>query len=315
MVSRYLCHNIFLRCSLIIPADILVLDKIDSGMLNLSKQIIGAEKFLMESVLVLKPMAREKDINLNLIIHDSIRSHPFIEVDVFKMRQVLRNVISNSIKFTPTGGMVEIRLGVYPSPLAVSAVVPDVLRFEIVDSGVGMDDESKNKIFDSVFQFRPEILQGGGGSGLGLYISKRIVAAHNGSIAMLSEGSNRGCIFTIEIPSIDDPIDLNLEGALPESRAPANNIGLIQSRVRMNQTQVHPLPQTVELTTSSKRHAESFESALNKNVQIAFAKPGLSKILRFLVTDDSMACRKMQVWYLLPLVFTFRSIIYLACAG
>lgn len=73
------------------------------------------------------------------------------------------------------------------------------LRIAVVDTGCGISDENQVRLFKEIVQFTPEVLQAGGGSGLGLYISSNIIQMHSGTIEVQSEGADRGSTFVIEI--------------------------------------------------------------------------------------------------------------------
>ena len=79
-------------------------------------------------------------------------------------------------------------------------IINGMLVIEIQDSGVGMTSENQSVLFNEFFQFNPEKLQAGGGSGLGLWISKSIVDMHGGRINLYSEGEGKGSTFRLEIP-------------------------------------------------------------------------------------------------------------------
>jgi CheY-like chemotaxis protein len=74
------------------------------------------------------------------------------------------------------------------------------LRITVTDNGAGISPEDQKRLFTEIVQFRPEVLQGGGGSGLGLLITKGIVDLHGGRISVHSEGEGKGTTFTVEIP-------------------------------------------------------------------------------------------------------------------
>ena len=159
--------------------------------------------------------------------------------------QVIRNVLSNAVKFSYTGGTVEVVLSVRDDEknfrreermaranhFMMSSFLnssryqihPDsslnnsgnktgkFVRIDVKDSGYGISADNVKKLFTEVIQFEAKAQQGGGGSGLGLWISKRIVDLHEGFIGVSSEGVGQGCTFTIEIPLVDAPpsIDTN----------------------------------------------------------------------------------------------------------
>ena len=86
------------------------------------------------------------------------------------------------------------------SPLLITTDVKDVLRIEVRDSGYGIAPENQHKVFNEIVQFHANTQQGGGGSGLGLWISKKIVELHGGRVGLVSEGEGRGCTFFCELP-------------------------------------------------------------------------------------------------------------------
>ena len=75
-----------------------------------------------------------------------------------------------------------------------------MLVIDFQDSGVGISAENQKRLFEEVVQFNPEKLQGGGGSGLGMCISKSIVDMHGGRVSVHSEGEGHGSTFRLEIP-------------------------------------------------------------------------------------------------------------------
>jgi two-component system sensor histidine kinase EvgS len=108
--------------------------------------------------------ARGKNIELSVLDNqDEVDNGLTMELDPGKVAQVLRNYISNAIKFTPEGGVVRV--------IAFERRVADVssVVVQVVDSGVGMTPVQLGKIFNEIVQFNANSLQGGGGSGLGLW--------------------------------------------------------------------------------------------------------------------------------------------------
>ena len=106
------------------------------------------------------------------------------------MAQVLRNILSNALKFTPKGGSIVIKIECTEGNLVVS----------VSDSGFGISPDNQGRLFNEVIQFHAKAHQAGGGSGLGLWISKKIVDMHGGSISVFSEGEGHGSTFTFTLP-------------------------------------------------------------------------------------------------------------------
>lgn len=117
-----------------------------------------------------------------------------IEVDKFRIDQVLRNFFSNAIKFSKPGDKIILRTSF------VTNTSESLLRVEVIDFGAGITPENHSKIFKEFSQIDQNELQEGGGSGLGLWICQKVIQLHGGKIGFISEGRNKGCCFYFEIP-------------------------------------------------------------------------------------------------------------------
>lgn len=116
-----------------------------------------------------------------------------VEADPDRMVQVLYNLISNALKFTPAGGII-----------AVSTVRDDGnVRIDVTDSGVGLTEDQIDMLFQPFSQAHDPKDFSATGTGLGLYISRGIVEAHGGSIKCSSDGHNKGSTFTVTLPESD----------------------------------------------------------------------------------------------------------------
>jgi hypothetical protein len=107
---------------------------------------------------------------------------------------VLRNLVSNAIKFTPEDGIVTVSATIEAGQFKVT----------VKDSGVGISAENQLRLFGEGVQFHAKAHQGGGGSGLGLWISKKIVELHRGTIGGCSEGMDLGSTFHFKIPLLEE---------------------------------------------------------------------------------------------------------------
>ena len=112
-----------------------------------------------------------------------------IRCDENKLRQVLVNLVDNAIKYSPGGGRVEIRLRRETSHCLI----------EVVDDGLGIPADERNRIFEKFYRLDPQQTKGVGGSGLGLYICRELVERMNGQLTVASE-PGRGSTFTVELP-------------------------------------------------------------------------------------------------------------------
>ncbi|MHB8633913.1 MAG: sensor histidine kinase [Thermoplasmatota archaeon] len=114
-----------------------------------------------------------------------------VDLDVTRMEQVLYNLLSNARKFTPPGGTITLR----------AALVGRRVRVEVQDSGRGLDDEEKGRLFQMFSQVHSPPETDERGTGLGLFICKGIMERHGGRIWVDSAGHGRGSTFCVEIPA------------------------------------------------------------------------------------------------------------------
>jgi histidine kinase len=106
------------------------------------------------------------------------------------MTQVMLNLLGNALQYTPSGGEVTITTKTDASQLAIA----------VQDNGIGISAESLPHIFERFYRVDKSRSRAGGGSGIGLTISKHIVEAHGGHLAAVSPGLNQGSTFTIVLP-------------------------------------------------------------------------------------------------------------------
>ena len=115
---------------------------------------------------------------------------PTLFVDAARMTQVMLNLLGNSLQYTPAGGEVVVSV----------KITADSLHLDIKDTGVGLTAESLPHIFERFYRVDKSRARAGGGSGIGLTISKHIVEAHNGRLEATSLGLHQGSTFTITLP-------------------------------------------------------------------------------------------------------------------
>jgi PAS domain S-box-containing protein len=165
---------------------LLTIAKIESGKMDLQKTLVNVCSLVKDTVSEYKLLAEEKDLSLEYEVpeHDIDAC-----LDPDKMRQILINLISNSIKFTPERGWIRV----------ACIEKDDQIRFIIQDSGVGIAKEDLPKLFDKFTQFGRKYGPEEKGTGLGLAIVKKLVGMHEGRIDVESE-VGQGTTFTIFLP-------------------------------------------------------------------------------------------------------------------
>jgi signal transduction histidine kinase len=123
---------------------------------------------------------------------EEIPALPVIRGDRDKLRMALNNVVENAVKYSPRGG--RIRLG--------GAVFDGEVRLWVRDEGIGVPREERERIFERFHRVDTRLSRETPGVGMGLYICKVIVEAHNGRVWVESEGSGRGSTFVISLPLV-----------------------------------------------------------------------------------------------------------------
>ena len=352
--------------------ELLLFDKLESGALVLNKLTVPVPELVEDSIKMFSVQTREKSIELLITNNDEGMLPPTrssmlqrtgtpayqisaaflllydtdeITVDKNKVVQVIRNVVSNAIKFTPSQGRIQINIKFVPdvqspkrerttrirtirynqnrviptdsdrggesdiemnmsvrSQVSVAGNIRQVLGelvIEIKDNGAGISEENQRRLFKEVVQFNPELLQNGGGSGLGMCISKSIMDMHGGSISVHSAGEGRGSLFTLRLPMVrlvcdDEPSSVYTP--TPSSRQPSVRPQQLSQKASVSFGSGPPAisggVHTGVSTEGSELPASSKLLSLTNSVKgIRHSVP--ERVLRFLVVDDSSLNRKM----------------------
>jgi signal transduction histidine kinase/CheY-like chemotaxis protein/HPt (histidine-containing phosphotransfer) domain-containing protein len=170
--------------------DILDYLKLEAGKLDVETVDFDLKRVAEGVTALLESRAGEKGIGFETTVDPTLP--PYLKGDPGRLRQVLLNLMGNAIKFTERG-FVALRVRRIPAPESKVG-----LRFEIVDTGIGLTEDAKAKLFGSFTQADSSISRRFGGTGLGLAISKRLVALMGGEIGVDSE-VGKGSTFWVEV--------------------------------------------------------------------------------------------------------------------
>jgi len=176
-----------------IVGDVLDVSKIEAG-----NVVIADEPFDLHSLMkmlneAMRPLAEGKGINYFCHINPDV---PYsLSGDALRLRQILVNLVGNAIKFTEKG-FVDVRISKRSANVDETSCV---MRFEVIDTGIGIAEEAQKNIFDRFTQADDSITRRYGGSGLGTTIAKQLTELMDGSISLQSE-LGRGSTFVIDIP-------------------------------------------------------------------------------------------------------------------
>ncbi|MBV9158075.1 MAG: PAS domain S-box protein, partial [Acidobacteriaceae bacterium] len=169
--------------------DLLDLSQIEAGRLSLSHEPLDVHESVKAVINLLRLRAKSKELSLTYHIDSQLPA--CIYGDSVRFRQVLTNLIANAIKFTATGG-VHVRVK--------AARGGSLLCCEVTDTGIGVEESVRDRIFQAFFQADGTTCRRFGGTGLGLTISKQLVEIMGGRIGTYNNNSGPGATFWFELP-------------------------------------------------------------------------------------------------------------------
>ncbi|MEH2173453.1 hybrid sensor histidine kinase/response regulator [Nostoc sp.] len=216
--------------------DILDVSRIIRGQLRLNVSAVNLISVMEAALEAVRPLAEPKDIQLSTVLDTSIGS---VYGDPARLQQIVWNLLTNAIKFTPKGGRVEVRLskhiGFSISDFSVSAqsngfglgtdgknlassntdessnlqsqiqnLKSQYAQIEVIDTGVGISSEFLPKVFERFRQADSTTTRSHNGLGLGLAIVRHLVELHKGTIFAQSSGTGQGATFTVRLPLLQD---------------------------------------------------------------------------------------------------------------
>ena len=176
--------------------DILDFSKIDAGKLDIESFPFDLHQTVTDVSDLFAPQAAKKGLDYQLNIGPNVPQE--IMGDANRLRQILSNLIGNGVKFTQSG-KVEISLSAFPNTIDGNEVA--TIRFEIVDSGIGIPKERVDHLFQPFYQADSSVTRRFGGTGLGLAISRELVHLMNGQIWVKSE-EGVGSIFSFKLNDV-----------------------------------------------------------------------------------------------------------------
>ncbi|MGJ5630479.1 hybrid sensor histidine kinase/response regulator [Nostoc sp. CALU 1950] len=207
--------------------DILDVSRIIRGQLRLNVSAVNLLSVMEAALEAVRPLAEPKDIKLNTVLDTSIGS---VYGDPARLQQIVWNLLTNAIKFTPKGGRVEVRLSKYfgfsISDLELGSDGENLdsldtdkssnlqskiqnsksqyAQIQVIDTGIGISSEFLPKVFERFRQADSTTTRSHNGLGLGLAIVRHLVELHKGTIFAQSLGAGQGATFTVRLPLLQD---------------------------------------------------------------------------------------------------------------
>lgn len=261
----------------------LQMDKIESGLFTCEKVHKNLGSFIRKTVNIFYGKCVSKIITFDYDIwKDRKILRTIVNIDESKMAQVLRNFLSNALKFTPKGGKITVSANtfykedsnpdnrVHPLDIEMGVEYDNFVRVEVVDTGIGISAENIDKLFKGAMQIDAHHNQEGGGSGFGMLIAKKVVEMHDGNIGVTSQGLDQGSCFYFEIPIVE--ISSEAPPEISEFNAP-----LVLNRKN--------------LTEQETRAVEFAQQEASKIVELTEKNEVLKPLV--LVVEDNKVCAKM----------------------
>ena len=194
---------------------LLDLSKLESGTMTIKRRRMELGPVLASATATLSPVAQKKSVALNVVLPPGL---PPVFGDPERLLQVFQNLIENAIKFTPAGQEINVVAKALSrggggggdeededgAGFALMAPMRSLVEVRIIDSGIGVPDREKEKVFDAFYQVDSSSTREYGGTGLGLSIVKRLVDAHDGTV-VIEDNEPQGAIFVVAIPVDKSP--------------------------------------------------------------------------------------------------------------
>lgn len=167
--------------------DLLDVARVTRGKIALQRELLDICDVVRGCFAAHAPTARACGVEFTLRGDSTPR---WVDGDRLRLEQVVGNLLTNAIKYTPAGGAVTVTL----------AASDESVRFQVADTGVGIAEEALPRIFDLFAQVEASMDRAKGGLGLGLTMSRNLVELHGGRLDAASEGRGRGSSFTVTLP-------------------------------------------------------------------------------------------------------------------
>ncbi|MEA2708553.1 MAG: two-component system, chemotaxis family, CheB/CheR fusion protein [Phycisphaerales bacterium] len=167
--------------------DLLDLTRISRGKVELHFEIVDVHLSLRNTLAMFQPEMDAKGLESSVALR--ARQH-HVWADMGRLQQIFQNLIANAIKFTPAGGTISVR---------TTDLAGGQLQVEVRDTGIGIEQQFLERLFDPFEQAEQTTTRRFGGLGLGLSITRSLVEMHGGAIRAASEGVGRGAAFFVEL--------------------------------------------------------------------------------------------------------------------
>ena len=278
--SRHLAHLV---------DDLLDVSRVTMGKINLERQWVDLNDLACRCIQALTPLAQAQRHRLEV---STTPTALIVEGDQVRLEQILSNLVTNAIKYTPPEGTIRV--------VAEGAEGSAVIR--VIDSGVGISGEMLPRVFELFTQVEQSLDRSRGGLGLGLSLVKSLVERHGGTIEAHSEGLGRGSEFVVRLPlaAVYAPIADEREPEAPVD-VPRLRVALIEDNDDARETMAAILELYSHEVLPAADGAEGLRLILTERPDIALVDIGLPKLDGYEVARQVRAAADGYVPHLVAL--------------
>ncbi len=262
--------------------DILDFSKLDAGKMQLEQIEFDPRQVVEDVVDLFAVQAHQKGLELGSLIDAAVA--PRVMGDPKRLRQVIANLIGNAVKFTHSG-----EVSVRCAPLAEG----DRLRFEVVDSGIGIEPAMRSRLFESFVQADPSTTRKYGGTGLGLAISRQLVGLQGGEIGVDSvPGQGSRFWFEVPLPALAaalppaEPLPAWKVLVVEEAGIVSDFLGHVLAAWGLACTPARTTEAALAVLREARKSGAGFDLAV---LDAAFAMAGGGELTRRIRADTSLA--------------------------
>ena len=186
--------------------DLLDVSRVTRGLVELDREPVDVRAVVAAAVEQARPLVQSRGHELRMALE---AGQAVVRGDFHRLVQVVSNLLNNAAKYTPQGGVIEIRLGVEHGDLDGGGVDQEQVVVQVSDNGAGIPADLLPRVFDLFTQAERTPDRAQGGLGIGLALVRSMVQLHGGRIEAASAGPNQGSTFTIRLPRMADraPVD------------------------------------------------------------------------------------------------------------
>jgi signal transduction histidine kinase/CheY-like chemotaxis protein len=243
--------------------DLLDVTRVTTGKVTLVHEPVDFSALVLRSIDSLELSSRESDHGPGPQLQVEVEPGLWVHGDPTRLEQIVANLLTNAIKYTPAGGSVRV----------VAGAEDDRIVIRVADTGIGIEPELLPHIFERFIQADTGPARGHGGLGLGLTLVKHFVELHRGEVSAASDGAGRGSVFTVSLPTA--PATPTAVAPIPAPVATRRRVLLVEDQVDAREMMRFALELAGHDVTEANDGPSAVAAVADTNPHIAFVDIGL----------------------------------------